>query len=301
MYIILFLLISSLTLCMESDEKFFEKKSNQICKAYEKNEEKLDTYIQECSNNPQKEIENIHITLMNFAEKIDRKYEALYKNLQLKYELDDTFQNIFRYLFQESKCLNNDVFQHQEQPLCTNQENKITHEENSRLIDLLKKNLTENNIPTHLINITYNNEDFIQVVTPIICCSKENPWHIKIKEQGTINIDKKIFEEISSRAQEGLCISIINELQHNINAALCHNIIEITLKHDIDEKEFDDLVEPFLTFSLFKIARKNSDNTDALKTYYTEIIEENFSVKAYKTLCKIDRLHTLLDWFEKQI
>jgi hypothetical protein len=300
-YIILFAHISSLTICMESGEYSLEEKSILIQEAYHRNERTLNKYLRKCSYDPEKEIKIININLMYLREQIDEQYSTIYTNLRKTYKLDDTFQSIFYYIYEKSKLLNkDDIFKDPEQSICVTQENNIVNTEDSRLIDLLKKNLTANNIPTHLIDINYNNESFISAATPIISSSKENPWAITTKDNGSINIDKETFSGISPLAQEGLCISVINQLQHNINNTVCNNIIEIALKQNIDEQKFDDSVELLLIFSLFKIALQNAESAHALKSYYTEIVEENFPVQAYKTLCRIDRLYTLLDFFENK-
>lgn len=285
---------------MESGENSLEEKSILIQEAYHRNERTLNKYLRKCSYDPEKEIKIININLMYLREQIDEQYSAIYTNLRKTYKLDDTFQTVLPYIYQKSKFLNkNDIFKDPEQSICATQEDNIVNIEDFHLINLLKKNLTANNIPTHLIDINYNEKSFVSAATPIISSSKENPWTITTKDHGTINIDKETFNGLSSLAQEGLCISVVNQLQHNINNTVCNNIIEITLKQEIDEQEFDDSVELLLIFSLFKIALKNGENAHALKSYYTEIVEEHFPVQAYKTLCRIDRLYTLLDFFKK--
>ena len=300
----LLLCMASSIAAMESTQEDLQQKHQKKLKTiekinsiYKKNIQKFEDYIQNknCIDY-QAEIEDIKNQLLYIQKKIDLKYTAIYAAIQKKCDIDnDSWHHVKRLLHQTQQADNLDSIYKSISPI-TERKDVPPY-----LYAMLKKNLQQNNISESFVKIKYGDTSLSTSGSSMYYCVNGKNLNIYAKKHALIKISQPLLVDTSLLAKEGLCIKISSQLKDTINLMILSVIINAYIKKILHDEVFNAIAHPIYNLSLLKHAIESKLSASALKNYYKEILEdeESFSLAFYKKLCKIDRLHNILEWLEK--
>ena len=293
------LLVPFSMLSMESFKSFAQEIQRrkalitQIQSINEKNKEEKEhcIFYKNCDDTLA-EISLIKDNLSDIQKDIDQQYKTVYKTVQKTYAIDNMSWEHIRYSFKQAQSTN--IFDSMRfSPITKRQD---VH---PSLVAMLKKSLEKVYIPEEMVEFKYSDEKF-DTVTPLIHYKKLKRYlDMHTNEYASITMHKKVSLDIPLKAKEGLCLIMSSQLKTDINILKLGFVIKAFFKDIPNQQEFDELLHPIYNLDLLQLAVEDKANAHALKSYYTKVIEPNFSLSFYETLCKINQLHGILAWLEK--
>ncbi len=270
------------------------------------NKEKLNKLLHcAASTNPTEQISFIEDKLKLLKKKINAQREDALIMLKNKYHISDDNWNA-RLNVAQQLYDSEETHQHIAIPGAKHDENMPAD-----ILLMLQKNLINNGINPKRFTLKLSKKKGTKSILPYVDNFTFNgvTFNVQSKKPGKLRINPQILElPLSLVEKEGLCFSLIHAIskttRYGIGILTALTLLDkyCDKKDQLCLKTKDVIVfrNNYAALSLLIAALTNEHNATITKAYYkSNYIPDEFSIKNYKLLCKINRLHQALAWLKR--
>jgi hypothetical protein len=288
--ITLFLCVTTHILCMDSPHNAFLyfKQCRHIDK---KNEKKI---IALCNTNPIKALDNIAFQLKKIQQNLDNRRQNGFIAIKQNYAIsDDIWKGIME--IQQTLCEFEEANKNNGLP-------NVTHDKDlpTDIVVMLKTNLISNGINPERIDLKFSTGNCSpRMAWPVIGWSLKNHLlSMETTRPGLIEIHETFINNSSHIKRESWCLFLVANMKELTAYSHIFKIIQEVTEINIDKVDMS-LLKHLMPLSILTLAFKKKYYAQLLRTNCSTEYNPNFSIKDYKLLSKIDRLHRALAWLKK--